>query len=625
MKKLFFLLPALTLLLFACTRVNNDITVSNMKDLVAPYQFGWNLTRVVEVHLSNVPQGVIRLSSGDGSELYTKALADGNTKIYDFSLVMPTLVSQIKINDTVVNISQDKVDFTFPNSKKDVLVTNCAMSFNGTTSWIKVPNSTNLAFTNKYSVSAWVKATAQQTAKIIQKGDWDGLGIGQDYWNGWQTSVAFSDGTSAVVDWGNGRPQLNKWYHLAGTYDGTTVNLYVDGILKKSENVAKSIRANGRFISIGSDAGAQKFFQGVLDEVSIWTEALTTDEIYKARTIGFAGNETGLKGYWKFNDEAGSSSLDATSNHYDGTDILTARSTDVNYALTVDTDLDGVPDTYDDYPLDNTRAYDNKIPTSAFNTLVFEDLWPSQGDYDFNDLVVGYRLNAVTNANNKIVDATAVFVVRAIGGSFANGFGFQLPGCTIPISAIQCSGYSVKENYITLLPNGLEAQQPKPTVIVFDNAMKVLPNTGGSMGVNVEQGVPFVTPDTVTIHLSFPQNTYSLNQLDLSSFNPFLIVNQIRGREVHLADMPPTALMNTALLGTDNDDSKPGLGRYYKSKNNLPWALNIPGNFDYDYEKQDILNAYLKLAQWAQSGGTQNSDWYLNLPGYRNTQYIYSH
>jgi len=113
-------------------------------------------------------------------------------------------------------------------------MTNYSMNFNGTTQWIKVANGTNLTFTNKYSVSAWVKAGRHQTAKIIEKGDWDGLGLGQDLWNGWQTSVAFSDGTSSVLNWGSGRPVLNQWYHLVGTYDGTNVKLYVNGALKNS-------------------------------------------------------------------------------------------------------------------------------------------------------------------------------------------------------------------------------------------------------------------------------------------------------------------------------------------------------------------------------------------------------
>jgi LruC domain-containing protein len=85
--------------------------------------------------------------------------------------------------------------------------------------------------------------------------------------------------------------------------------------------------------------------------------------------------------------------------------------------------------------------------------------------------------------------------------------------------------------------------------------------------------------------------------------------------------MSPTNLVNSNLFGTGQDDSNSGI--YYKSKNNLPWALDIPTDFDYDIEKADITQTYLKFSQWVQSNGTQYQDWYLDKPGYRNTSNIY--
>ncbi|GCD80652.1 DUF4842 domain-containing protein [Schleiferia thermophila] len=67
----------------------------------------------------------------------------------------------------------------------------------------------------------------------------------------------------------------------------------------------------------------------------------------------------------------------------------------------------------------------------------------------------------------------------------------------------------------------------------------------------------------------------------------------------------------------------PAAGRYYVTKNNLPWAIHLPVRFDYPTEKSDILKAYKKLADWAQSNGELYTDWYLNLPGYRDPEFIY--
>jgi len=624
MKRSLLLVSIVVIVVFSgCRKITGTTTIPDTSGLAAPNQFNWSSVNNVAVHLSNIPAGVIRISSSDNSGLYLKAMSDGNTAAMELAVVVPSFTDSLMINEFPVKINAGNVTFTFPARKKESMVTNYSMNFNGTTSWVKVSGATNLSFTSQYSVSAWVKPGLQQTAKIIEKGDWDGLGLGQDYWNGWQTSVAFTDGTSSVVDWGAGRPVLNQWYHLAGTYDGSDIRLYVDGILKKTVAATGAIRSNGRITSIGSDAGAQKFFKGLIDEVTIWNTALTAAQVATGRTTGYTGGESGLKGYWKFNEGSGATCIDGSADHYNGANISAAYSTDVNYALTVDTDQDGVPDTYDDYPLDATRAFNNGLPSIGFNTLLFEDLWPGQGDYDFNDLVAGYKFNTITNAQNKIVETYATFVIRAIGGGFQNGLGVQLTGSTIPQAAITCTGYSLHENYISLLSNGLEGSQAHPTFIVFDNAYKIMPGQSGVTGVNVSPGVPWITPDTIRIHLTYPAGTYTLSQLNLAAFNPFLIVNKTRGREVHLADYAPTSLASPSYFETANDNSKPAAGRYYKTKSNLPWALNIPGTFSYMSERKSILGGYLKMTPWAQSGGIQYPNWYLDLPGYRNNANIY--
>ena len=66
-------------------------------------------------------------------------------------------------------------------------------------------------------------------------------------------------------------------------------------------------------------------------------------------------------------------------------------------------------------------------------------------------------------------------------------------------------------------------------------------------------------------------------------------------------------------------------GVYYKTDKNLPWAINIPTVFEYPIEKQDITQAHLHFADWAQSDGTLYTDWYEDKPGYRNASLIYTH
>lgn len=265
----------------------------------------------------------------------------------------------------------------------------------------------------------------------------------------------------------------------------------------------------------------------------------------------------------------------------------------------------------------------NLFPAAGFGTLAFEDLWPGKGDYDFNDLVLDYQFEITTTTSNYVESVKATFIIRAIGATLENGFGFQLASVIDPAD-LTVTGYSLNENIITLNGNGTEAEQTISTIIVFDNAYQEMAHPGSGIGINTTEGAPYVTPVTLTINIVFTPNTYTFSELDISNFNPFIFVNKDRSVEVHLADYPPTALMNVSLFGTANDDSDPALGKYYKTANNLPWAVNIYESFDYPIEKQEITWAYLKFAQWAESNGTSFTDWYKNLDGYRNDALIYT-
>ena len=294
------------------------------------------------------------------------------------------------------------------------------------------------------------------------------------------------------------------------------------------------------------------------------------------------------------------------------------------FAAPVDTDGDGVPDVTDDYPTDPLRAFDNFFPAAGFATLAYEDLWPSKGDFDFNDLVVDYRFKTVTNASNNVVEIFATFTIKAFGAGFYNGFGFQFPNTNINAAHLTVTGYDLQEGYINLAGNGLEQGQSKPTIIVYDNTYNIMQHPGQGIGVNTEEWAPFVTPETMDIYIAFT-GTYTMAQVDIENFNPFIIINKFRNDEVHLPDYEPTDLAVTWQFGYADDDSDPSINRYYKTMTNLPWAINIPESFDYPIEKTVITSAHLKFAEWAESNGVLSPDWYQDLPGYRNSSNIYDH
>jgi len=290
----------------------------------------------------------------------------------------------------------------------------------------------------------------------------------------------------------------------------------------------------------------------------------------------------------------------------------------------VDSDGDGIPDAYDDYPDDPEYSFDNHYPCVVeFGTLAFEDLWPGTGDYDFNDLVINYQFNQITNNNNDIVHIKGKFVILATGAGYLNGFGFQLPIPSNEVSSV--SGYDIRDGYVNLDPgNNLEANQTNATIIVYDNSFNILPYQGGGIGVNTVVGAPYIIPqDTIEISIGLTGN-YTYDDLGSPPYNPFLIADENRNYEIHLPDYLPSDLLDTDLFGTMADDSKPDENRYFRTTKNLPWAINVFYEFDYPIEKIQISQAYLKFSEWAESNGTIYQDWYKDLSGYRNNDYIYA-
>jgi len=305
------------------------------------------------------------------------------------------------------------------------------------------------------------------------------------------------------------------------------------------------------------------------------------------------------------------------SNAY-GQDQQTLSLTITSPVGPTDTDGDTVPDDLDAYPTDPTRAFNSFYPNEIdFGTLAFEDLWPAYGDYDFNDLVVNFQYKIVTNAQNKVVDILSNYKIKAVGASLNNGFGIIL---NVPPSVVEeVTGCVQMGEAVSIDPKGYEAGHLAETVVIPFDAVNTIMGQGY---VNTIHGGYTVQPtlQVVGIHFSTVQD---LETIGYPPFNPFMFVNQEREKEIHLKDHAPSELVNPVWYHTYSDASDPSLGHYYRSSSALPWALEIPVDFNYPIENADILTVYLHFAEWAQSSGTLYPDWYMDKPGYRNASKIY--
>ena len=287
----------------------------------------------------------------------------------------------------------------------------------------------------------------------------------------------------------------------------------------------------------------------------------------------------------------------------------------------IDTDGDGVSDTFDEYPNDPARAYNVWAPSEGlYGTLAFEDMWPEKGDFDFNDVVIDYQYQIVSNSSNELVEMFARYSVRATGASYHNGFGVELP--LLPTQIASVTGGSFGTNITSRAPNGTEVGQNNAVIIAFENAFDLLPFPGGGIGTNTTPGAPWVQPNEITQLITFTSGIL-MADLGTAPFNPFIFVDQQRSVEVHLSDHEPTDLADLTLLGTGDDHSSVLQSDYYKTQNKLPWAIHIPESFVYPIEKKEIPIGHLMFSEWAESAGVLYPDWYMDKSGYRDAGNLY--
>ncbi len=290
----------------------------------------------------------------------------------------------------------------------------------------------------------------------------------------------------------------------------------------------------------------------------------------------------------------------------------------------VDSDGDGCCDSEDDFPNDPSKCTESFTPgEDAYNTIAYEDLWPSTGDFDFNDKVIDRYTIRGLDANGDVTEIEHRFVLRAAGAGFMNGFGVQMPG--IPSSAVaSVTGGNNPGNYTVLNPNGTEAGQTDAVVIVWENwndiVTRVINGTFfNTMPVAEGGGQGFSDTVAVTITFNSPQNPANIE------FDPFLIRNGVRDREIHLPWFEPTDKVDTTLFRINQDSSAfPNPGNNYVDADNIPWAIYTPlGTFDWPKEVVDIKTAHFFFDDWAMSNGALYPDWYQDKPGYRDASKLY--
>ena len=189
--------------------------------------------------------------------------------------------------------------------------------------YVSIPDSPSLSPTQEITLEAWVRIDAHRATGrfIISKHQGDAGGGGRSYilglaGDGRVRGTISHDGSSVTELFSTAAVSPGIWSHVAATYDGSTLRLYLNGVEVASAAGSGGIYDGVLPVHLGLFTTSNPSFEGDLDEVRVWSVARTAGELRQEMFTELNGSETGLEGYWKFADQDG---RDYTSNGNDGT------------------------------------------------------------------------------------------------------------------------------------------------------------------------------------------------------------------------------------------------------------------------------------------------------------------
>jgi hypothetical protein len=217
---------------------------------------------------------------------------------------------------------------------------NTAATFNGSTGDMQVATTTGLPTgASPRSVEMWFKTTATTQQALFSYGTFannEEFGLWLNSGGASMTAWGWSEGAdktftlSAAVNDG-------KWHQVVDTYNGTSITIYIDGVVVASQAATRNTVIDTTGLGIGEvipagDPNSGFSFKGSIDEVSLYTTALTQTDVTNHYLLG-ANAST---------DTTGPTGVSATVSGLGGTGLVYSTSTTINLTLAKGTDPSGV-------------------------------------------------------------------------------------------------------------------------------------------------------------------------------------------------------------------------------------------------------------------------------------------
>lgn len=353
-------------------------------------------------------------------------------------------------------------------------------------------------------------------------------------------------------------------------------------------------------IADGSKAGATTVFPadyriGFVLATNAWTNRLRAgDKKYRAATSdGLSVNNNGVAyqtprtAVFRYTDKKSgiNSVLFSFEDH----------NNDENFSDVVFTMTSNPVDAVTDIP--SVDVNDGKKTANVLRGIyAFEDLWPSRGDYDMNDVMVRSDYEKVFNEKGIFEESFMLKTFANFAGN-ANGLAVTLTGAAADAK--------------------LEFSVRKPGAETFEAAdferdgkvVLLTPDVKETMGATYRITAKYDAP---------------VAEAQAGTIKPFIYRTDRDGLtagkrwEVHIPYEAPTARAEMSFFGTNDDKSVPEKGIYYVRAENYPFAFFLSGANDGDVaklldqtnEKSPIDQVYPAYAEWAATNGEKNKDWY---------------
>ncbi len=189
-----------------------------------------------------------------------------------------------------------------------------AARFDGQEAYIQIPHSTEYKPVERITVEFWAnfQDLEKESFSVLSCNENGGWSFKKDGSEFFFDIYPLNESQSVKPGFDVHSLTTSQWHHIAGTYDGSEANLYLDGVLMDSIQASGNIKyyySNSLIIggeaSYGDIPSSNLYFNGMIDEVRIWSVDHTLEQIEDSMNQELSGDEPGLIGYWKLDEQAG--------------------------------------------------------------------------------------------------------------------------------------------------------------------------------------------------------------------------------------------------------------------------------------------------------------------------------